>query len=82
MQYLIQHVILSTTSTHPGAKIKDLKTANKMWDTVKSDATLKSMLYLLDAEDELASMKLSKNSELKTHHLAELKAHFQLMVQH
>ena len=51
-----------------------------MWDMVKSDATSKSMLYLLDAEDELASMKLSNNSEPKTH-LAERKAHFQLIVQ-
>ena len=52
-----------------------------MWDAVKSDATMKSTLHLLDAEDELASMKLSNNDDLKTH-LAELKTHFQLMTQH
>ena len=79
-EYLAQHVILSTTSTQLGAKIKDLKSAKEMWDVVKSDATMKSSLYLLDAEDELASMKLSDTEDPKTH-LAELKEHFQLMTQ-
>ena len=79
-EYLAQHVILSTTSTCLSAKIKDMKTAQEMWDTVKADATTKSTLYLLDAEDQLASMKLSDNSDPKTH-LAELKQHFQLMSQ-
>ena len=74
------NVILSTTSTRLGAKIKDIKTAKEMWDIVKSDATTKSTLYLLDAEDELASMKLGDTEDLKTH-LSELKEHFQLMVQ-
>jgi hypothetical protein len=79
-EYLAQHVILSTTSIRLGAKIKDLKTAKEMWDIVKSDATTKSTLYLLDAEDELASMKLADNEDPKTH-LSELKEHFQLMIQ-
>ena len=55
-----------------------------MWDVVKSDATIKSSLYslyLLDAENELTSIKLSNNSNPRTH-LTELKAHFQLMIQH
>jgi hypothetical protein len=39
------------------------------------------MLYLLDAEDQLASMKLSDIYNPKTHP-AELKQHFQLMSQH
>jgi hypothetical protein len=77
---LAQHVILSTTSTRLGVKIKDLKTAKEMWDIVKADATTKSTLYLLDVEDQLASMKLSDNDDSKTH-LAELKEHFQLMMQ-
>src|ERR1700677_1726394 len=80
-EYLVQHVILSTTSTCLGVKIKDLKMAKEMWDIVKSDAMMKSMLYLLDAKDELASMKLSDNEDLKTH-LTKLKEHFQLMTQH
>jgi hypothetical protein len=79
-EYLAQHVILSTTSTRLGAKIKDLKTATEMWEIVKGDTTTKSTLYLLDAEDQLASMKLSDNEDPKTH-LAELKEHFQLMTQ-
>src|SRR6202040_1116778 len=79
-EYLAQHVILSTTLTRLGAKIKDIKTAQEMWDIVKADATSKSMLYLLDAEDQLASMKLSDNEDRKTH-LAELKEHFQIMTQ-
>jgi len=52
-----------------------------MWDLVKADATTKSTLYLLDAEDQLTSMKLSDNDDPKTH-LTELKEHFQLMIQH
>ena len=79
-EYLAQHVILSTTSTHLGAKIKNLKSAHKMWDAVKADATIKSTLYLLDAEDQLASMKLADNDDPKSH-LAEVKQHFQHMME-
>ena len=60
--------------------IKDLKTAEAMWKVVMEDATLKSVLYLLDAEDQLASMMLSDNKNSKTH-LSELRAHFQTMLQ-
>jgi hypothetical protein len=79
-EYLAQHVILSTTSTRLGSKIKDLKSAKEMWDVVKADATTKSTLYLLDAEEQLSSMKLADNEDSKTH-LSELKQHFQLMLQ-
>ena len=51
-----------------------------MWDVVKTDATLKSTLYILDAEDQLSSMKLEDNEDPATH-LSELKQHFQLMLQ-
>ena len=47
---------------------------------MKEDATLKSTLYLLDAEDQLSSMKLTDNDDLKTH-LIELQNHFQTMLQ-
>ena len=60
--------------------IKDLDTAKAMWKIVKADMTTKSTLYLLDAEDQLSSMKINENKDLKIH-LTELKAHFQLMVQ-
>ena len=79
-EYLVQHVILSTTSMRLGSKIKNLKTEKEMWDAVKTDATTKSSLYLLDAEDQLASMKLAENKDSKAH-LAEMKLHFQLMLQ-
>ena len=79
-EYLAQHVILSTTSTCLGSKIKNLKTAKEMWDAVNADATTKSSLYLLDAEDQLASMKLAENEDSKAH-LAKMKLHFQLMLQ-
>src|ERR1700684_317074 len=79
-EYLAQHIILSTTSIRLGAKIKDLDTAQAMWKIVKLDTTTKSTLYLLDAEDQLSTMKINDNEDTKTH-LAELKAHFQLMVQ-
>ena len=79
-EYLVQHVILSTTLTRLRSKIKDLETAKEMWDAVKNDATMKSTLYLIDAEDQLSSMKLADNDDSKVH-LAELKQHFQLMLQ-
>ena len=71
---------MSTTSVHLGAKIKDLDSAEAMWKLIKSDATLKSTLYLLNAEDQLNSMKLLVNKDPKTH-LAELNQHFQIMLQ-
>ena len=43
-EYLVQHVILSTTSKWLGIKLKSLKTTKEMWDVVKMDATLKSTL--------------------------------------
>jgi hypothetical protein len=79
-EYLAQHVILSTTSTRLGNKIKGLKSAKEMWEAVTTDATTKSTLFLLDAEDQLSSMKLAENDDAKVH-LAEIKQHFQLMVQ-
>jgi hypothetical protein len=79
-EYLAQHVILSTTSTCLGSKIKNLKTVKEMWEAVKSDVTMKSLSYILDAEDQLASMKLTENEDPKAH-LAEMKQHFQLMIQ-
>ena len=79
-EYLAQHIILSTTSVRLGSKIKDLMSAKDMWEVVKADATTKSTLYLLDAEDQLSSMKLSENEDPKAH-LTELKQHFQTMLQ-
>ena len=54
--------------------------AEEMWKKVKSDATTKSTLFMLDAEDQLTSMKLLDNEDSKTH-LSELKSHFQTMLQ-
>ena len=79
-EYLAQHIILSTTSTHLGNKIKNLKTLHDMWDAVKVDTTTKSTLFLLDTEDQLASMKLAENNDPKVH-LTEVKQHLQLMEQ-
>ena len=79
-EYMAQHILLSTTSVRLGAKIKDLATAEAMWKVVKTDATMKSTLFLLDAEDQLTSMKLLDSEDPKTH-LAELNQHFQLMLQ-
>ena len=79
-EYLAQHVILSITSTHLSNRIKNLKTSHDMWDAVKVDTTTKSTLFLLDAEDQLASMKLAENDDPKVH-LTEVKQQFQLMGQ-
>ena len=80
-EYLAQHILLSTTLTHLGAKIKDLSSTEDMWKIVKDDATKNSTLYLLDAEEQLQSMKLSDNEDSKAH-LTKLKQHFQTMIQH
>ena len=50
-KYLAQHVILLTTSTCLGSKIKSLKSAKEMWEVVKADVMMKSTLFTLDAED-------------------------------
>ena len=52
----------------------------KLVSVVKADAMTKSTLFLLDAEDQLASMKLAENDDPKVH-LMEVKQHFQLMGQ-
>ena len=66
-------------SAHIGMEIKTLTTAKEIGDEVKKDATAKSMLYLVDAECQLESLRLSETSDPKTH-LTELKLHFQLMM--
>lgn len=76
---LAKHVILSTTSSRLGMKLKGHKTAKEMWDTVTKDATSRSTLYLVDAERQLEGMTLAEASDPKTH-LTELKSHFDLMM--
>jgi gag-polypeptide of LTR copia-type len=66
-EYLARHILMSTTSTCLGNKIKGLLTAEDMWKVVKDDAMSKSTLFLLDAEDQLSSMKLADNDDPKTH---------------
>ena len=66
-EYLTQHIILSMTLTHLGSKIKELKTVKEMWKVMVADVTMKSTLFLLDAEEQLMSMKLSNNQDSKTH---------------
>ena len=78
---LSQHVILSMTSTQIGAVIKNLSTTHKMWEKVKVDATTKSTLYLIDAEDQLANMWVGDSDYLRTH-LTTLKQHFELITKH
>ena len=78
-EYLAQHVLLSTMSTHLGNKIKDMDSSKEMWDMIESDTTTKSTLYLIDAEDQLTSMKLVDNTDPKAH-LAEIKSHFNTML--
>ena len=71
---------MSMTLTQLTMKIKNLLTPEDMWKAVKDNAMSKSTLSLLDAEDQLSSMKLLDNDDPKTH-LSKLKAHFQLMLQ-
>lgn len=76
----VYHVILSTTSTWLGTKVKNLKTVKKMWEEVKRDMTSKSTLFIIDVEDKLSTMKCQESSDSKTH-LTKIIAHFNLMVQ-
>ena len=61
--YLAHHIMLLTTLTHLGSKMKALKMAEDMWKAVIKDATSESTLYLLNTEDQLASMKLPDNED-------------------
>ena len=45
LEYLAQHIILSTMSVCLGVKIKDLSIAKAMWKVVKSDVTKKRKLH-------------------------------------
>ena len=78
--YLACHILLSTTSTPSRTKIIGLATAKDMWNVVKDNATSKSTLYLLNAEDQLSSIKLADNNNPKAH-LTRLKTNFQVMLQ-
>ena len=69
------------TLTRVGALIKELHTVAEMWEKIKADATDKNTLYLIDVEEQLATMKLTKSSEPYMH-FTELKQHFELMVNH
>ena len=40
-EYLARHILMSTTSTQLGTKIKALPTAEDMWKLIKDDATSK-----------------------------------------
>src|ERR1700720_3729800 len=71
-EYLTKHIILSTTSIGLGIKIKNLKSAKEIWEKVKEDATTKSTLFLIEAEDQLTNMRLQDLDDPKTH-LTELK---------
>jgi hypothetical protein len=79
-EYLAQHLILSTTSTRLGVKINGIMSAKEMWEVVGVDARSESTLFVLDAENQLSSMKLRENEGLETHP-EEMKEHSQMMVQ-
>ena len=57
--------------------------SKQVWSrtVVKVDAATRSTLYLLNTKDQLTSMKLADNNNPKSH-LAEVKQHFQLMMEH
>ena len=79
-KYLAGHILMSTTSLCLSTKIKSLLTAEDMWKAVKDDATSKSTLFILDAKDQLSSLKLAENNNPKAH-LAKLTNNFQLVLE-
>ena len=61
--------------------IKNLMTAKGMWEQIKKDATTKSTLFFIDAEDQLSSMHLTESNDPQSH-LNNFKQHFELMMKH
>ena len=61
MEYLAQHIILSTTLTKHGMKIKGIMLAKEimeMWKVMEVDAKLKSTLFILDTKSHENLMKM------------------------
>jgi hypothetical protein len=58
-----------------------MSTAKEMWEQVKTDATSKSTMFIIDAKEQLITMKCNESTNLKTH-LVEIKQHFKLMNTH
>jgi len=58
---------------------RGLTTAKEMWDVVKAEAMTKSTLNILNAEEQLANMKLYDDEDSQTH-LSEIKNHFEIML--
>ena len=77
-EYFAQHILLSSTLTCLGSKLKALKSLKDMWKIIKEDVTTKSTLFLIDTEEQLSSMKLADNDDAKTH-LSEIRQHFELV---
>ena len=69
------------TSVRIGSMIKNLMTVKEMWEQIKKDATTKSTLFLIDAEDQLSTMHLTESNDPQTH-LNDLKQHFEPMMKH
>jgi hypothetical protein len=76
---LAQHILPSTTSSHISSKIKNLHTTNEMLTVIQTNVTSKSTLFIIDVEDQLTSMHCAESMDPKGH-LAEVKAHFDLMM--
>ena len=63
-----------------GSIIENLKIAKEMWEKVEGDAATKSTLFLIGAEDQLATMQVS-DSDNPHPHLTKFKQHFDLMTE-
>jgi hypothetical protein len=73
-EFLAQHLILFSTSSHLSRRILSLTSAKDMWDAVKLDATTKSSLHQVNILNQLQIMKCSSSTDAKTH-LLEVKKH-------
>ena len=73
-------MILSTILTRLETKIVGLMSVKEMWKVVEADAKLKSVLFILDNNSQLSSIKLQRNVDLEAH-LEEMKENPELLEQ-
>src|ERR1700738_4272525 len=77
-EYMARNVLLTTTSPRLCAKIRD-KTAAEMWALIKSDATSKGPMYVIDARRRLAEMRCVDSAGVKAHLNALVRARDELI---
>lgn len=66
-QHAARYIIQSSVSLRLASVLRKCKTAAEMWETVESDATTKSHMYIIDLEAELQAMKCQEGDDVRAH---------------